>query len=125
MTISNTSIHSSHNGAQAVAAHSPEAVTPASRRSVGRRVVSDGKPFRGYTLDEIRYMKVVNTLKINLVQEQMKMTFSPEVTSEAQTVAGYMRYFDVAMRYADIAVMAFGMFRRMRGWLNKSQKKQK
>ena len=114
MTISNTSIHSSHNGAQAVAAHSPEAVTPASRRSVGRRVVSDGKPFRGYTLDEIRYMKVVNTLKINLVQEQMKMTFSPEVTSEAQTV-----------RYADIAVMAFGMFRRMRGWLSKSKKKQK
>ena len=98
MTISNTSIHSSHNGAQAVAAYSPHV---------------------------IRYMKVVNTLKINLVQEQMKMTFSPEVTSEAQTVAGYMRYFDVAMRYADIAVMAFGMFRRMRGWLSKSKKKQK
>lgn len=123
MTTDNTSTHSSHHGAQAVAATVPEAAMPASRRRLSRCVVSDGKPFRGYTLDEIRYMKVVNALKINLVQDQMKMIFSPEVTSEAQTVAGYMRYFDVAMRYADIAVMAFGMFRRMRGWLRKSKKR--
>lgn len=75
--------------------------------------------FKGYTLDEIRYMKVVNTLKINLVQDQLMMTFSPRITSEAQTVAGYMRYFETSMKYADIAIMAYNMFRRMRTWFNR------
>lgn len=82
-----------------------------------------GHKFKGYTLDEIRYMKVVNSLKINLVQDQIKMTFSPRITSEAKTVAGYMRYFETSMRYANIAVMAFSMFRRMRGWLGKNRQK--
>ena len=70
-----------------------------------------GRRFKGYTLEEVRYLKVVNSLKIGVVQDRLKMTFS-----EAKTMAGYMRSFESAMRYADVAVMVYGMFRRVRRW---------
>jgi 3-deoxy-D-manno-octulosonic acid (KDO) 8-phosphate synthase len=75
-----------------------------------------GRRFKGYTLEEVRYLKVVNSLKIGVVQDRLKMTFSPQMASEAKTMAGYMRSFESAMRYADVAVMVYGMFRRVRRW---------
>lgn len=75
-----------------------------------------GRRFKGYTLEEVRYLKVVNSLKIGIVQDQLKMTFSPQMASEAKTVAGYMRSFESFMRYADVAMMVYGVLRRVRTW---------
>lgn len=74
---------------------------------------SKEKPFKGYTLEEMRYRKVVTQLKIEVARERLMMAVSPKVKGEAQTISSYVRGFDTAMRYADIAMLAYSIMRKV------------
>jgi|GEM_PF-7010418 len=69
--------------------------------------------FSGYTLDEIRMRKVVNELKTDMVMERIKMLVSPEKKGEANTIRSYINGFDNVMKYVDIAMLAYGITRRV------------
>ena len=70
------------------------------------------KEFRGYTLDEIRYKLVVNRLKIGIAKEKIVMLTSPKVQNESNALSGYMSGIGSIMRYIDIAVIAYTVFKK-------------
>lgn len=69
--------------------------------------------FRGYTLEELRYRRLVNSLKIDIAQERLRMTISPQAKQEAEAVSGAVNGFQSIMRIVDIAMVAFGVARRV------------
>ena len=75
--------------------------------------------FRGYTLEELRYRRVVNRLKIDIAQERLRMTVSRQAKKEETTVAGVVSGFQNIMRYADIAMVAFGITRKVSSFFRK------
>lgn len=92
--------------------------THISRKGSGRlRHVSEAPvaaaPFKGYTLDELRYKMVVNQLKISVVQDRLLMLVSPKMQRNADTLTGYVSNFSSFMRYFDIAMLAVGVFRKL------------
>lgn len=71
------------------------------------------KNFKGYTLEEMRLHKVVNDLKINAVKDRLAMMVSPRAKNEAGAVAGCINGFESFMRYVNIAMVAYGITRRV------------
>ena len=71
------------------------------------------KPFRGYTLDEIRYRRLVTGLKIEVAQERLMMLVSPKLREEKEAINGTVNGFQNFMRAVDIAMMAYSITRRV------------
>lgn len=69
--------------------------------------------FSGYTLDEMRLNKVVNEMKIAGVRERLSMLVSMKSAGGADGSANGMSRFDTLMRYADIAMTAYTVARRV------------
>lgn len=74
---------------------------------------SSGRPFKGYTLEELRIRRIINELKIRAVKDRLRLTYSFGAKGEAGTVKHYMNSFDNMMRYVDIAMLAYGVTRRV------------
>lgn len=75
--------------------------------------------FRGYTLEEIRYRRLVNRLKIDIAQERLRMTFSRQTKKEETAISGAVNSFQTVMRFVDIAMVAFGITRRVSSFFRK------
>lgn len=71
------------------------------------------KPFRGYTLDEIRYRRLVTGLKIEVAQERFMMLVSPKLREEKEAINGTVNGFQNFMRAVDIAMIAYSITRRV------------
>ncbi len=81
------------------------------------------KEFRGYTLEELRYRRVVNRLKIDIAQERLKMTLSGQTKKEEAAVSGAVNSFQTVMRFVDIAMVAFGITRKVSSFFRKFSRK--
>ncbi len=75
--------------------------------------------FRGYTLNELRMRKVVNELKIGAAKDRLMLFVSPEVKNEVGAIKNYVRGFDTFMKYLDIALLAYGISRRVSRFFRK------
>lgn len=73
----------------------------------------EAKPFRGYTLEEIRYRRVVNRMKIEIAQDKLRMLVSPQVKKDVGNVRSTVNFFQTMMRYVDIALVAYNVSRRV------------
>ena len=71
------------------------------------------KHFKGYTLDEISYRKLVNGLKIEVAQERVMLLLSPKAKEEAKNINGAVSSFHNFMRALDIAIVAYNVTRRI------------
>lgn len=69
--------------------------------------------FKGYTLEEMRMRKVVNELKIKITKEKLYSMVSPKAREESNAIKSCVRGFDNAMKYFDIAMMAYGVTKRV------------
>ena len=69
--------------------------------------------FKGYTIDELRMKKVVSELKIAAAKDRLMMMVSPEVKGEVNTIKSCVRGFDTFMKYLDVALLAYGISRRV------------
>ena len=87
-----------------------ETAVPADRSRVSSR---EKKPFRGYTLDEIRYRRLVTVLKIEVAQERFMMLVSPKLREEKEAINGTVNGFQNFMRAVDIAMIAYSITRRV------------
>ena len=77
--------------------------------------------FRGYTLEEIRYRRLVNRLKTDIVRERLALMVSPQMQRDADVIAGAMDRFQSAMKWVDMGMMAYGMFKRLCRSLRRSR----
>lgn len=75
--------------------------------------VSSKVAFKGYTLEELRIRKVVNELKINAAKDRIALLVSPQVKGEVKTISNCISGFDTVMKYVDIAMLAYGISRRI------------
>ncbi len=75
--------------------------------------------FKGYTIDELRMNKVVSELKIAAAKDRLMMMVSPEVKGEVNTIKSCVRGFDTFMKYLDVALLAYGISRRVSRFFGK------
>lgn len=75
--------------------------------------------FKGYTIDELRMKKVVSELKIAAAKDRIMMMVSPEVKGEVNTIKSCVRGFDTFMKYLDVALLAYGISRRVSRFFGK------
>lgn len=99
-----------------------EGVRAAGKSGVNRKgedVHGHAKPFKGYTLEELRYRRLVNRMKIEITQEKIKMLVSPKVKKDVQNVSSAVSGFQTFMRFMDIALVAYSVTRRVTGIFRK------
>lgn len=75
--------------------------------------------FKGYTLEELRIKKVVNELQIAAAKDRIMLMVSPQVKGEVKTISGCIRGFDTILKYLDIAMLAYGITRRVTGFFRR------
>ena len=75
--------------------------------------------FKGYTIDELRMNKVVSELKIAAAKDRLMMMVSPDVKGEVNTIKSCVRGFDTFMKYLDVALLAYGISRRVSRFFGK------
>ena len=92
---------------------SAEIILESSGCDVPGRQPAKERRFEGYTLEEIRYLRLVNRLKTDIARERLALVLSPQVRREADTVAGAVSSFQSVMKWADIAIAAYGVGRRV------------
>lgn len=73
----------------------------------------NNKDFKGYTLEEIRYRKMVNTLKIDLLKQKIHTTVKPEEERAENAVASVVGSFQMAMQWFDMAMLAVGVGKKL------------
>lgn len=76
-------------------------------------MVIPAAPFRGYTLEEIRYRRMVNGLKIEVAKERLMLLTLSQFRSESDAVSGAVTNFQQVMKWADIALAAYSVGRRV------------
>jgi len=91
--------------------------------AVCRKDATSRKAFAGYTLEELRIRKVVNELKINAAKEQIALFVSPQVQGEVKSFSNCIRSFDTVMKYFDIAMLAYGISRRVSSFFGRFSRK--
>lgn len=69
--------------------------------------------FKGYTLEEIRYRRMVNSLKIDVIKEKLSRTIGTDERKAESAVAGYVQTFQNLMQWFDIVMIAVGAFRKI------------
>lgn len=79
--------------------------------------------FKGYTLEEIRLKKVINELKIAAAKDRLMLLVSPQVKGEVSTISGCIKGFDNILKYFDIAMLAYGITRRVAGFFRRFQRR--
>ena len=65
--------------------------------------------FRGYTISEIRYQLILNHIKTEITRNQLMQIVSPPV----QRTAGYASWIRSFIRYFDIAILSYTIFRKL------------
>ena len=102
------------------ACHPPRAYKSKSRLTI-RKSRSKGRHthFKGYTLEELRLKKVVNELKVAAAKDRLMLMVSPQMKGEVKTISGCIRGFDNFMKYFDIAMLAYGVTRRVSGFFRR------
>ena len=88
------------------------------RKKGGRRRMHEAR-FKGYTLEELKLRRVVNELKIASVKDRLMLMVSPQKKSEANTISSYIHGFDSFIKYLDIAMLAYGITRRVSGFFRR------
>lgn len=102
--------------------HCPDCVPSdkATRKGGKRNRPGRHKPdFKGYTLEELRLRRVVNQLKIAAAKDRLMLMVSPQMKGEVKTISGCIRGFDSFMKYFDIAMLAYGVTRRVSGFFRR------
>lgn len=79
------------------------------------------EPFKGYTLEEIRYLKLVNAVKIRVIEDRLKDILFPKSSAVAQQQGGSEGKFSFRsmVRYVDMAIVGYGAYRKLRRWIGK------
>ena len=80
------------------------------RKKGGRRRMHEAR-FKGYTLEELKLRRVV--------KDRLMLMVSPQKKSEANTISSYIHGFDSFIKYLDIAMLAYGITRRVSGFFRR------
>ena len=75
--------------------------------------------FKGYTLEEIQHRRLVTGLKIDVATERLMLMVSPQVSRDANTVAGAVSGFQSLMKWFDMALVGYTVTRRVATFLNR------
>lgn len=77
------------------------------------------KPFKGYTLDELRHEMALATLKKEFCKEQLmgriKATMERSPLSNTRQSAGILGKMLKGLNYVDYALMGYSVFKSLRG----------